>query len=861
MKQRFIVAKFGGTSVSSVKCWSRIAAIIRDRQNKGFKPIVVCSAVAGISNELEKAINEALTGSHGPTLLRIEKVHNDLAAELDVGLHIVRNNLEELSSLFKKIADTGKASAIIKAKIMAHGELMSTMLGAAYLKNSGIDIEWRDARTDLIAKKSDTGNSDREMLSASCDYDTDDRLIKEFSSCPEKAIVTQGFIASDPSGNTVLLGRGGSDVSASYFAAKLGAEVCEIWTDVPGMYTANPKQIPSARLIRELDYDEAQEIASFGAKVLHPKCLAPVRKQKIPLKIFCLDRPDIDGTSVTSDAVNKDAQVKAISSKKGVTLVAMESVDMWQQVGFLADVFACFKKNGLSIDLISTSETNVTVTLDQTTNVLTEAAIKSLANDLSSFCQVRVVDQCAIVSLVGRKIRSILPQLAPVLEVFEEQKIYLMSQAANDLNLTFVVDEEQAERLVKQLHEQIFKQFGNDDLLGKSYQELFDNEPKKAKGLPDTWWLDKKDALISLARRSSPLYVYDEETLERSLKKVSMLKSIDRVFYSVKANNNEKILKKFEKGGIGFECVSRQEVAHLFKIFPGIAPGRILFTPNFAGKDEYEYAFKKGVMVTLDNLYPLKMWPKMLKDSEILLRIDPGHGQGHHKYVRTAGIRSKFGISSEQFDEMAALVKKSGARVKGLHAHVGSNIFTPDTWSKTALFLSSVAKLFDGVEIFDLGGGLGVVEKPGKNELDMHELDAQLSKIKLAHPKYKLWIEPGRFMVAEAGVLLARVTQVKKKGEYNYIGIDTGMNTLIRPALYGAHHEIVNISKLDRPADFVANVVGPICESGDILGYERLMPTPDEGDIILIATTGAYGRVMSSNYNMREPAAEHFLTN
>ncbi len=143
--------------------------------------------------------------------------------------------------------------------------------------------------------------------------------------------------------------------------------------------------------------------------------------------------------------------------------------------------------------------------------------------------------------------------------------------------------------------------------------------------------------------------------------------------------------------------------------------------------------------------------------------------------------------------------------------------------------------------------------------LDLAEVDAQLCAVKKAHPRFELWTEPGRFVVAEAGVLLARVTQTKQKGEYYYVGIDAGMNSLIRPALYGAYHEIVNLSRLGDPATTVAQIVGPICESGDILGHARAIAAPQEGDVILIATAGAYGRVMSSQYNLREPAEEWFL--
>jgi diaminopimelate decarboxylase/aspartate kinase len=163
------------------------------------------------------------------------------------------------------------------------------------------------------------------------------------------------------------------------------------------------------------------------------------------------------------------------------------------------------------------------------------------------------------------------------------------------------------------------------------------------------------------------------------------------------------------------------------------------------------------------------------------------------------------------------------------------------------------------VRILNLGGGLGVPEQPHQQPLDLTALSAVTAALKAKYPHLELWLEPGRYLVAEAGVLLATVTQLKGKGAVKYVGVSTGMNSLIRPALYGAHHEIVNLSRLDEPAVELVNVVGPICESADVLGTGRLLPVSQEGDVLLVATAGAYGRAMSSNYNLREPAPEFLL--
>jgi diaminopimelate decarboxylase/aspartate kinase len=281
-----------------------------------------------------------------------------------------------------------------------------------------------------------------------------------------------------------------------------------------------------------------------------------------------------------------------------------------------------------------------------------------------------------------------------------------------------------------------------------------------------------------------------------------------------------------------------------------------LFTPNFASKQEYEWALGQGVWVTLDNLHPLKHWPELFAGKELFVRIDTGQGRGHHEHVRTAGVHSKFGIPLFELDELRDLIAAADARVVGLHAHTGSGILTADNWRQTGEQLNALRDRFSAVRYMDLGGGLGIPERQGQKPLDMAELDEAVGAVKAAVGSTELWLEPGRFIVAQAGVLITRVTQIKGKRGMQYVGVNTGMNSLIRPALYGAYHEIVNLSRLDDATTEVVTIVGPICETGDRLGSDRLMPVTEEGDVLLIANTGAYGYVMSSHYNLREPAAE-----
>jgi len=332
------------------------------------------------------------------------------------------------------------------------------------------------------------------------------------------------------------------------------------------------------------------------------------------------------------------------------------------------------------------------------------------------------------------------------------------------------------------------------------------------------------------------------------------------LLYAVKANPNAEILKLMHSANLSFECVSIGEIKRLFSLFPELDPKRILFTPNFAHKEEYEYALERGVYLTIDSLYPLMHWGELFKQKDIFLRLDLGIGAGHRKYVSTSGDESKFGITLHDLNEVLDSINKHEVKVIGLHAHSGSGILSAQLWVETAELLSSFIKNFPNVSIFNLGGGLGIAERPGQFPLNLQEINAQLKAVKSQMKKpIQFWLEPGRYLVAEAGVILARATQEKLKNKVRFVGIDIGMNSLIRPALYGSYHHISNLTRYDEPHQSFAHVVGPICESADTLGYDRMLPISQEQDIFLIANTGAYGYCMASSYNLREPAPEYIF--
>jgi len=851
----WVVMKFGGSSVSTAESWSTIAGLIRNRLADGLQPVIVHSALAGVSDDLEQLLRDAVAGKSSDRLAAIREQHYVLASSLGLdGPALLDVTLHELEQLTAGVRLIGEVSVRVRVRIMAIGELMATCLGAEFLQSVGVPVEWADARDLLTSVSTSGGQRSRDYLSATCDATADAKFQRKLKSVGQ-VILTQGFIARNEWGETVLLGRGGSDTSASYFAARLQARRLEIWTDVPGMFTADPRVVPSARLLLSLHFDEAQELASAGSSVLHPRCLSPLRQNNIPLFIRCTTAPELSGTVVSSVTDEVEPQVKGICLRNGLTLISMDGVGMWHEVGFLARAFGIFSEHGVSVDLVSTSETNVTVSIDTADGMLDGDTQRALLGDLEQLCRVRAINDCSAISLVGRKIRTILPRLAPALAVFEEEKIHLMSQAANDLNLSFVVDQGQGPKLVRKLHASIIRKTGGSPVFGQSWERLFRGDQPAVQAY-DAWWMRKRDQLLKMAEKHLNAYVYDRDSVRMAARRLLSLNSVDRVLYAVKANFNADLLKVLAKEGVDFECVSPGEVEWIEKVMPDIGIDRLLFTPNFAPREEYEWAIHKGLQLTLDNLYPLEAWPELFGGKDLFIRVDPGHGRGHHENVKTAGIHSKFGIPLFEIDELKRLVEAAGADIIGIHAHSGSGILDPDNWRAVAVELVQVAQKFPSVKSIDLGGGIGVPDKPGEKPFDLQKLDDTLNEIRAAYPQYQLWLEPGRYLVAQAGVLISRVTQVKGKGNMRYIGIGTGMNSLIRPVLYGSYHEIVNLTKANEAPTDTVTIVGPICETGDRLGSDRLLPRSEENDVILIANTGAYGYVMSSQYNQREVAKE-----
>ena len=858
--ERWLVLKFGGTSVSKRERWDTIGNLADGRAAaENARVLVVVSALSGVTNELQAISNGDGIGGRVDAL--VER-HRAFCAD-DLGLDPDAAIGERLRALQALRDDPRAASRPLdwQAEVLAQGELLSSSLGAAYLRAQGLDFGWCDARDWLEAISLPNASDWAQRLSVNCRFEADAALRARFAAQPTRLLLTQGFIARHGDGGTAILGRGGSDTSAAYFGALLGAERVEIWTDVPGMFSANPREVPDARLLTRLDYYEAQEIATTGAKVLHPRSIKPCRDAGVPMRILDTGRPRMPGTRIEG-SVAAVPGVKAISRRNGIVLVSMESIGMWQQVGFLADVFERFKRHGLSVDLIGSSETNVTVSLDPSDNLVSTDVLAKLSEDLAQVCRVKVIAPCAAVTLVGRGMRSLLHKLSEVWAMFGRERVHLISQSSNDLNLTFVVDEAEADGMLAKLHAELIDSGAmpvyEAGVFGPRWREI---DGTLRPRLP-AWWRQprQRERLLQLAAQATPRYAYHLPTVRERARALNAIAAIDRRYYAIKANPHPAILRALVEEGFGLECVSQGELQRAFEAVPGLDPARVLFTPNFAPIHEYQAAFARGVTVTVDNVELLQRWPELFRGRALWLRIDLGHGDGHHAKVNTGGLEAKFGLPAQRVEEFVHAARQLDVRITGLHAHLGSGIETVDHWRRVVDELGGFARRIGSVEVVDIGGGLPIPYSDDDEPFDLAAWAQGLASIKAVHPMFELAIEPGRFLVGEAGVLLAHATQVVDKDGIRRVGLDAGMNALIRPALYDAWHDILNLSRLDAPTDGEFDVVGPICESSDVFGRRVKLPAATApGDAMLVADAGAYGYSMASEYNLRALPAEDVL--
>lgn len=479
MTDKWLVLKFGGTSVTGKQQWETIELLARQRLDQGYRVLLVCSALAGMTNALQNLAENA--ESHdGSDVKKTLFRHRQLADELGIEIEdLLREASEQIASTLDRItAATDKAGYYAGiASLLPTGEWLSTRIGERYLART-LAIDWVDAREALQALAENDLHVRRAWLSARC-ASNPDAIIQERWLTKAPLLITQGFVATHPQGGTVLLGRGGSDTSAVLLASRLEARHLEIWTDVPGLFSADPRLIPDARLLRVLDYDEALEMAASGAKIVHSRCIRAAADAGIRLRIGDLGHINLTGTIIQprdEASAQGNEGIRCVCCQPQMAVLLLQNLDMREQVGFLAWVFEQISQAGISIDLVATSETTTTVALNMVSNHLDEDILSDLASTLKQRCTVTVFPQCSAINLVGRGTRVALAQIGSVSTFFTRHALLMLSQSANDLCLSMLVHTRHAHELLKTLHDAVI---GNSldekpkaEVFGPSWQEL-----------------------------------------------------------------------------------------------------------------------------------------------------------------------------------------------------------------------------------------------------------------------------------------------------------------------------------------------------------------------------------------------------
>ncbi len=364
----------------------------------------------------------------------------------------------------------------------------------------------------------------------------------------------------------------------------------------------------------------------------------------------------------------------------------------------------------------------------------------------------------------------------------------------------------------------------------------------------------------------TPLYLYNEDILRERMRDVVnvITKYPYRANYSIKANSNLSILKMALEEGVNADAMSVGEIELLLRA--GFPTEQIFFVPNNVSADELRFAADKGIMTSLDSLDQLELFGQINPGGKCSVRINPGVGAGHHEKVVTAGKKTKFGISEEDINDIFALAKKYKLKIAGINQHVGSLYMDPEPFLQAVVNFLRIARMFEGLEFIDFGGGYGIPyhklddEAPFDMKSFSERFTALIDDFVADYgyaPLFKS--EPGRYCVAEGCILVGRVHATKRNSGRKYAGTDIGMNVLARPTLYDSWHdvEIFRDGQLVPRTDMEEiTLTGNICESGDIVAKERLLPKIETNDLACVLDAGAYGYSMSSSYNMRPRAAE-----
>ena len=380
---------------------------------------------------------------------------------------------------------------------------------------------------------------------------------------------------------------------------------------------------------------------------------------------------------------------------------------------------------------------------------------------------------------------------------------------------------------------------------------------------------------IELAEQfDTPLYVVSESRIRENYERLheTLICNYDksRIYYAAKANSNLSVLKILETEGTHLDAVSPGEVS--MALTAGFPPEHILFTGTSVRNDELKFLVDSKVMVNVDSLSQLDRLLKITLPNILSIRVNPEIGAGHHDHCITAGKNTKFGLWENNAVKAYKRAKQAGVERFGIHMHVGSGVLDVEPFVLALDKLLSVArKVHDEVgvdfEFVDMGGGLGVPYKPEDKELDLTVFSRKvLSLFKRRVDEYDLGepffcVEPGRYLVCDASILLTTVNTVKATPFKRFVGVDAGFNTLVRPTMYGAYHHVLVANKLRAPEEETYDIVGPVCESGDVLARDRRLPKIQECDLLAVLNAGAYGYSMSSQYNARPRAAEVLVKN
>jgi diaminopimelate decarboxylase/aspartate kinase len=440
------VLKFGGTSVAGRQQWQAIGALVAERRRAGHRVLVVCSAVAGVTNLLER-----LQPGDPAGLEQLLQRHRTLADELQVeATDLIHEAGLQLQAALSALA--AGPHPRWRAQLMACGEWLSTQIGARYLAGEH-DARWVDACAALAVNPEPEPDSLRAWQAAQCAAGFDQALQQRWQALAP-VLVTQGFVAAAPGGGVALLGRGGSDTSAALLGSRLGAAHVEIWTDVAGLYSADPRQHQDAQLISRLAYAEALEMAAGGARVIHGRSIRAAAEGGTAVWIRDLASPASPGTLIDADGDGSGESIRAVIHQPGMLVLLLENLDTRQQVGFLAGVFEAISRRGVSVDLVATSETTTTLAIHRQANLLDDTAINELVTALQCLCRVQLFSECSCVNLVGRGARLALARLGCTQAFFREQRLLMASLSANDLSLSLLVESAGATQLAQLLHRQ-----------------------------------------------------------------------------------------------------------------------------------------------------------------------------------------------------------------------------------------------------------------------------------------------------------------------------------------------------------------------------------------------------------------------